>query len=99
MLLYLYQKIENNNYKNAYFSLSNEKFSINRDGRQLNILMSFWRFVSRYMAISYKKIVNVRRDVFMVEDIVHLSHITFNNYFPFVGQIQTRNFFTLLLKP
>ena len=44
--------------------------------------MSFWRFVSRYMAISYKKIVNVRRDVFLVEDIVHLSHIKFNIYFP-----------------
>ena len=56
-------------------------FSINRNGRQLNILMTFWRFVSRYMAISYKKIVNVRRDVFMVEDIVQLSHIKFNNYF------------------
>ena len=57
-------------------------FSINRDGRQLDILISFWRFVSRHMAISYKKIVNVRRDVFMVGDIVDLSHMKFNNYFP-----------------
>ena len=76
-------------------------FSINRDGRQLNILISFWRFVSRYMAISYKKIVNVRRDVFMVGDIVHLSHIKFNNYFPSPvwGTNSNPEFFTLLLKP